>query len=68
VTDTYDYGAYGNRLASSTGTTYNPFGYTGQYTDSESGLLYLRARYYDPVTQQLIRQGRFENPRSPFAQ
>jgi RHS repeat-associated protein len=54
VTDTYDYDAYGNRLASSTGTTYNPFGYTGQYTDVESGLLYLRARYYDPSTQQFL--------------
>jgi RHS repeat-associated protein len=54
VTDTYDFDAYGNRLASSTGTTYNPFGYTGQYTDAESGLLYLRARYYDPSTQQFL--------------
>jgi RHS repeat-associated protein len=54
VTDTYNFDAYGNRLASSTGTTYNPFGYTGQYTDAESGLLYLRARYYDPSTQQFL--------------
>jgi RHS repeat-associated protein len=54
VTDTYNFDAYGNKLASSTGTTYNPFGYTGQYTDVESGLLYLRARYYDPSTQQFL--------------
>ncbi len=33
---------------------YNPFGYTGEYTDSESGLVYLRARYYDPSTQQFL--------------
>lgn len=32
----------------------NPFGYTGEYTDSESGLVYLDARYYDPVTQQFM--------------
>jgi RHS repeat-associated protein len=30
----------------------NPFGFTGEYRDVESGLTYLRARYYDP---QLLR-------------
>ncbi|HVD02208.1 MAG TPA: LamG-like jellyroll fold domain-containing protein [Candidatus Dormibacteraeota bacterium] len=47
ATTTYD--AYGN-LSSSTGTTANPFGFAGQYLDSESGLNYLRARFYDPAT------------------
>lgn len=32
----------------------NPFVYTGEYTDAESGLIYLRARYYDPATQQFL--------------
>ncbi len=50
---TYNYDAYGNRTCSSC-PQYNPFGYTGQYTDDESGMLYLRARYYDPTTQQFI--------------
>jgi RHS repeat-associated protein len=50
---TYTYGAYGD-LKSSTGTVSNPFGYAGQYTDSESGLQYLRARYYDPSTAQFL--------------
>ena len=27
-----------------------PFGYCGEYTDDESGLIYLRNRYYDPTT------------------
>jgi RHS repeat-associated protein len=27
---------------------------SGQYTDAESGLIYLRARYYDPVTSQFL--------------
>jgi len=31
-----------------------PFGYAGQYTDAETGLQYLRARYYDPTTAQFI--------------
>lgn len=25
-------------------------GFAGEYTDQESGLIYLRARYYDPAT------------------
>jgi RHS repeat-associated protein len=50
---TFSYDAYGN-LTSSTGTATTPFGYTGQYTDSESGLQYLRARYYDPQTAQFV--------------
>jgi RHS repeat-associated protein len=50
---TFSYDAYGN-VTSSTGTATTPFGYAGQYTDSESGLQYLRARYYDPQTAQFL--------------
>lgn len=50
---TYTYDAYGN-MKSSTGSVSNPFQYAGQYTDSESGLQYLRSRYYDPNTQQFL--------------
>jgi RHS repeat-associated protein len=50
---TYTYDAYGN-VKSSTGSVSNPFQYAGQYTDSESGLQYLRARYYDPSTEQFL--------------
>jgi RHS repeat-associated protein len=28
--------------------------FNGQYTDAESGLIYLRARYYDPATGQFL--------------
>ena len=31
-----------------------PFGFAGQYTDTESGLVYMRARYYDPLTAQFL--------------
>jgi RHS repeat-associated protein len=48
---TASYDPYGN--PSTTGTT-TPFGFAGEYTDSESGFVYLRARYYDPATAQLI--------------
>ena len=35
------------------GTT-TALGYTGQYTDTETGHIYLRARYYDPTTAQFL--------------
>jgi RHS repeat-associated protein len=31
-----------------------PFGYDGQYTSSDTGLIYLRARVYDPATAQFL--------------
>jgi len=40
-------------VLTTTGTT-TPFGYAGQYTDPATGLQYLRARYYDPATQQFL--------------
>ena len=48
----YAYTPYGLAAHSGTGTT--ALQYTGQYTDSESGLVYLRARYYDPATAQFL--------------
>jgi RHS repeat-associated protein len=48
--DSYD--SYGVLLAHDGGES-TPFGYTGQYTEP-SGLIYLRARYYDPATAQFI--------------
>jgi RHS repeat-associated protein len=55
VVAAYTYDAYGNLTGSTvTGTVTNPFGFAGQYTDAESGLIYLRARYYDPATGQFL--------------
>ncbi len=48
---TYD--PYGNLLASS-GTKTTPLGYDGQYTNSDTGLVYLRAREYNPATDQFV--------------
>jgi RHS repeat-associated protein len=48
---TYD--AYGKVLGH-TGASTSPLGYDGQYTDTDTGLIYLRARYYDPATAQLL--------------
>jgi RHS repeat-associated protein len=52
-TGTFTYSAYGSP-AGRTGTQTTPLGYAGQYTNAESGLQYLRARSYDPVTGQFM--------------
>ena len=48
-----DYDAYGNQLQ---GDAPDPFGYCGEYYDSETGLIYLRNRYYDPTTGRFINE------------
>jgi RHS repeat-associated protein len=53
VQATYVYDPFGN-LVLSTGSVVNPFRFGGQYLDSESGLYYLRARYYDSLTGQFL--------------
>ena len=50
TTATTSFDAYGSLVAGS-GTS-SAFGFAGQYVDSESGLNYMRARYYDPVAAQ----------------
>jgi RHS repeat-associated protein len=50
---TYTFDSYG-RLTAVTGTITNSFRFAGEYNDSESGLYYLRARYYDPSTAQFL--------------
>lgn len=49
VAKAYAYDAYGNILESS-GTVNQSYTYTGRELDSETGLYYYRARYYDPTT------------------
>jgi RHS repeat-associated protein len=51
VTGKCTYGAYGTPTCEGTGT---PLGYDGQYTSSDTGLIYLRARVYDPTTAQFL--------------
>ena len=61
TTTDYTYTAYGEP----TGTNediYNPFGYTGEYTDSETGLVYLRNRYYDPEIGRFLSEDTHWNP------
>ena len=64
---TYTYDAYGN-LTASTGAITNPIRFAGQYRDTESGLYYLRARYYDPSTGQFLsRDPAVARTREPYA-
>ncbi|NGZ04520.1 MAG: hypothetical protein CV090_15875, partial [Nitrospira sp. WS238] len=51
----YAYDAYGN-IVDQTGTVDQPYTYTGREIDSESGLYYYRARYYDPVTGRFLQE------------
>jgi RHS repeat-associated protein len=53
VVEQATYDAYG-KVKGQSGSVSTPFGYAGQYTDSESGLQYLRARCYDPSTEQFM--------------
>jgi RHS repeat-associated protein len=67
VVATNSYDPYGN-LAVSTGTLTNPFLFSGEYRDSESGVYYLQARYYDPTTAQfLTRDPMVATTQSPYA-
>lgn len=53
VTGAYTYGPYGETTGH-TGTATTPLGYDGQYTSSDTGLIYMRARVYDPSTAQFM--------------
>lgn len=50
---TYTYDPFGN-LTTKTGTADTPLRWNGQAQDTDTGLYYLRARYYDPVTAQFL--------------
>lgn len=55
----YGYDDYG-RTTSTAGENI-PFGYDGQLTDPQTGLQYLRARYYDPATGQFLTRDPLES-------
>ena len=49
----YKYDSFGNLY---TDDTPDPFGYCGEYIDNESGLIYLRNRYYDTADGRFITE------------
>ncbi len=52
VVNRYAYDTYGAMKRSE--TVWNDFGFAGREYDSETGLYYLRARYYDPETGKFM--------------
>ena len=56
VTKSYDYDPYGNQLTEVDALDKNPYRYSGEYYDAESGYIYLRARYYDSTTGRFISE------------
>jgi len=67
VINQYDYDSWGNLQAKVEGME-NPFTYAGEIYDYETGLYYLRARYYDPSVGRFITEdtykGQVDNPLS----
>jgi RHS repeat-associated protein len=51
----YSYDVYGT-IVDQTGTVEQPYTYTGRELDSESGLYYYRARYYDSVVGRFLKK------------
>jgi RHS repeat-associated protein len=55
LANTYTFDSLGN-ITNSTGTLRNPFQYTGREFDSETGVYYYRARYYDPTIGRFLSE------------
>ncbi|MBV9322915.1 MAG: AHH domain-containing protein, partial [Chloroflexi bacterium] len=57
VTQTYQTDEFGIPFTSGAqGSSTQPFGFTGQQADPENGLMYLRARMYDPVSGRFTQR------------
>ncbi|MCL5774278.1 MAG: hypothetical protein M1536_07885 [Firmicutes bacterium] len=58
MTDAYDYDVWGEPAPPQPGDppnqSYNMKRFTGQMQEDDSGLLYLRARYYDTTLRRFI--------------
>jgi RHS repeat-associated protein len=52
IVQTYSYDSFGNMTA--TGNVSQPFTYTGREYDSETGMYFYRARYYDPKVGRFV--------------
>lgn len=67
LANSYEYDEWGN-LINAQETIENPIRYAGEYFDDETGLYYLRARYYDPSVGRFISrdtyEGQLTNPMS----
>ena len=57
--NSYSYDEWGNILTAQEQIV-NPMKYAGEYYDEETGLYYLRARYYDPTIGRFISKDSYE--------
>ncbi|MEJ8302896.1 RHS repeat-associated core domain-containing protein [Saccharibacillus sacchari] len=57
--NSYTYDIWGNPLTSNVQVE-NPFGYSGEFWDEDTGLQYLRSRWYDPSIGRFIQEDTFE--------
>jgi RHS repeat-associated protein len=55
LAQTYTYDSFGNTTTSS-GSLTNPFRFTGREFDSETGLYFYRARYFDPQAGRFLSE------------
>src|SRR5581483_7657124 len=55
LADTYTFDSFG-KLTASTGTLTNPLQYTGREFDSETGIYFNRARYFDPTNGRWLSE------------
>ena len=55
LAQTYTFDSFGKETASS-GSLVHPFQYAGREADSETGLYFYRARYYDPAAGRFISE------------
>jgi RHS repeat-associated protein len=64
---TFAYDAWGKQTATTGAPWVTRFGYAGEYTDTETGLVYLRARHYDPTTATFATRDPLEaTTRDPY--
>ncbi|MDN4617494.1 RHS repeat-associated core domain-containing protein [Paenibacillus sp. PsM32] len=59
VANSYEYDEFGN-LTTEQEKTYNPFKYSGEYQDAETGLYHLNTRYYDPAIGRFLNEDTYE--------
>ncbi len=66
VTDALDYDAFGNVLRRAGTTSLGP-GFQGEYTEPETGFVYLRARWYNPNEGRFMGMDSYEgDPQDPL--
>ncbi|WDF51268.1 RHS repeat-associated core domain-containing protein [Paenibacillus sp. KACC 21273] len=59
VVNSYSYDEWGN-ISQQKETVANSFKYAGQMYDTETGLYYLKARYYDPTQGRFLNEDSYE--------